>query len=210
MTWSERDQVWNLYYAAKMSGVPYPPGSVEVRRIAADPYTSVHYAINVLKGRFPEAEAKISAECRLAVKYAMEVLVPLGIKRFPEAEEAIATRARESYEYAAYVLGDRFPAGEKMISEWAIWSSLYARDVIKGPFALGEHQIVFDIEINLPQPDNPLEALKWSIFKPFKEYVDLLDENGFDTENLKSARKVVEKIRDCSLELLHFVEVLSR
>ena len=55
-----------------------------------------------------------------------------------EQEAIIATNSCYSYLYAKDVIKGRWELGEAIIATDAYWSYYYARDVIKGRFPLGE------------------------------------------------------------------------
>jgi hypothetical protein len=58
-------------------------------------------------------------------------------------QKSISKSAESSYEYAK-VAGERFPAGEKTISENPTFSLRYAIEIVKGRFELGEESISTD------------------------------------------------------------------
>jgi len=65
-------------------------------------------------------------------------------KRIPELEPVISQDAQCSYLYAREVIKVRFILGEAVISKNAQYSYFYARYVIKGRFELGEPAISKD------------------------------------------------------------------
>jgi hypothetical protein len=108
--------------------------------IAKDPELASEYARYVIKGRFPEAEAAIAKDPELASEYARYVIRG----RWPEVEAAIAKDPYLSYEYARYVIRGRFPEGEAAIAKDPYLSYEYARYVIRGRFSKGEAAIAKD------------------------------------------------------------------
>jgi len=78
--------------------------------IAQDPYASLDYAFNILKGPFPKGEDAIARDSYTSYNYAVILERP-----WPKGEDVIARDPRFAYYYARYVLKDRFPKGEKEI-----------------------------------------------------------------------------------------------
>ena len=68
---------------------------------AKDPLDAFRYALNVLKGRFVEAEPTIATDPYYAYRYALEVVKG----RWKEAEANISTSQWIAYCYAIDVLG---------------------------------------------------------------------------------------------------------
>jgi hypothetical protein len=62
-------------------------------------------------------------------------------KELKKREKAIAKSTEYSYLYAMDVLKGRFPLGEPAIAKSAKYSYWYARDILKGKFPLGEPAI---------------------------------------------------------------------
>ena len=58
-----------------------------------------------------------------------------------ENENPNEMSAKEAYQHATYVIGGRFPEGEKVIATSAEHAYDYARDVIKGRWPEGEAAI---------------------------------------------------------------------
>jgi hypothetical protein len=100
------------------------------------------HARNMLKGRFPEGEAKIATNGFYACEYARNILHG----RFPAGEAAIATDANNSYLYARYVLKGRFPEGEAKIATNGRNAYEYAKNILHGRFPAGEEAIAADSE----------------------------------------------------------------
>jgi len=74
---------------------------------------AVHYARDVIKGRWPEAEPFIKQNPLEAYQYAEEVIKG----RWPEAEHIIVTHPFSAYMYATQVLKDRWTEAEPIIKE---------------------------------------------------------------------------------------------
>ena len=74
------------------------------------PYWAYWYAMNVIKGRWLEAE-DIIARCGTSSFWYARLIGP-----FPAGEAAIATASCSSYWYAVDVLKGPFPAGEAAIA----------------------------------------------------------------------------------------------
>jgi hypothetical protein len=86
------------------------------------------YAIDVIKGRWPEAEPTITKDPNYAYLYARDVIKG----RWPEAEPTIIKDPNYVYLYAKDVIKGRWPGAESIISKNPEFAYLYARDVIKG------------------------------------------------------------------------------
>ena len=113
--YDERDEVVNMTsdmpkHVFKFIEPPQPQlPDVE----SANPHDLYLYAKNVLRRRWPEAEAKIALVPDTAFKYAKDVVKG----PFPEGEAAIAKLGYSSFLYAEYILERRFPAGEPAIRQ---------------------------------------------------------------------------------------------
>ena len=139
---------------------PFPEGEEAIARDANNSYI---YAVGVLRGRFEKGEAAIAQEPGLSVSYAVNVLkgnrflagepaiaknghaaadyVESVLKRdFPEAEAEISKYGSASFQYAE-ALGKAFPAGEAEIAKDTYHSIIYAINILKGRFELGEPEI---------------------------------------------------------------------
>ena len=92
---SERTNTWPaLHYATNVIKGRFPEG---VDAIAENPIASHNYATEVIKGRFPEGEDAIAtspAHAWYAVNYALNVIKG----RWPEAEKAIARSLKDALE----------------------------------------------------------------------------------------------------------------
>jgi len=91
--------------------------------------------------RTPELEEIIAKSpgrsAGMAYLYAVNVIKG----RWPEAEDVIAKESYTSYIYARDVIGDRFPEGEEKIKQHPKYAYLYAKDVIGGRWPEGEEAI---------------------------------------------------------------------
>ena len=97
-----------------------PPTEEEL----TDPRRAYYYAINVIGGRWPEAEATIATDPSVAEHYALNVIKG----RFPEGEAAIATDPGWAYQYAVNVIKGRFPEGEATIATDPHRAKIYLRE----------------------------------------------------------------------------------
>ena len=124
------------------------------------------YTINIVKGRWIEAENIIAADACAAIIYAKEIIK----ERFEKAEKLIAKNSYCAYKYAADTIKGRFEKAEKLIAcsdyneayikivfcskppaDYASKSSfglyLYAKNVLKGrlPTELHNRMLCFAI-----------------------------------------------------------------
>ena len=96
------------------------------------PQWAYWYARNVIKGRWPEAEAVIMQDAFWAYWYALDVLEG----RWPEAELAIIGSAKWAYHYACDVIKGRWPEAEPVIASSPSWAYWYALHVVKAHISL--------------------------------------------------------------------------
>ena len=96
-------------------------------KIAKDPKAAVEYAVNILMGRFPEAEPYILKNAKAAERYARLVR-----GKWPEAEDIIATDSWASYSYAVSVLKAPFPKGEDAILKDVENTHFYNEEILNG------------------------------------------------------------------------------
>jgi len=115
--------------------------------IMQNPGKAYHYAKDVIKGRWPEAEPYIiqgaksmsdSIGISILVGYARDVIG----ERWPEAEPVIRQNPEYAYQYARKVIGGRWPEAEPYIRQDPVWALFYARDVIKGRWPEAEPVIM--------------------------------------------------------------------
>jgi hypothetical protein len=144
----------------EMGGIVFCEGSPESLAIAGDSHFSYLYARDVLKGRFAEGEKAISQKADWSYLYALNILegrFELGEKAISENsyysqkyQEFLKTlkkdQSKKTYEYAR---DKNITFGEdsleaNIIAEDAEASYLYAKDVLKGEFKLGEKAIAKD------------------------------------------------------------------
>lgn len=128
--------------------------------------TAENFALHVLRGRWPEYEARIIGNPRFVESYARIVLLRLGSlvhwpegeaemiraadpeaaleyalrirrRRWEDAEPLFAVRGDIALRYAQEMLHGEFPAGEREIADGDIWASDYA-ELIRRRFLAGE------------------------------------------------------------------------
>ena len=104
--------------------------------ISKDSQYSFRYAMDVLKGPFPDGEESIACSARESLVYAK-----LIGKRFSLGEPMIATNLDFSYRYSKDVLNGRFPLGERLFTSDADYAFGYAINVLKSRFLAGEDVI---------------------------------------------------------------------
>ena len=130
-----------------------------------NPFASLRFAQEVIKGPFPDGEAAIASTPETALNYAMFTQKPFLLGepsiasqpltafdyakhvlagKFVLGQKSMATKADIAYEYARELLHSPFVSGEDVIATSPEYSSLYACDVRKGPFVKGEAQIAKD------------------------------------------------------------------
>jgi len=90
---------------------PKPP-RLPTQKELTDPGYAYDYAMDVIEGRWPEAEETISKSL-LACSYAIYIIKG----RWPEAEGTIANDPEAAYFYARDIIEDRWPEGEEAISK---------------------------------------------------------------------------------------------
>jgi len=86
------------------------------------------YAIDVIKGRWPEAEPFIKRYPQVSYYYAHYILDA----RWPEAESEIMKSPKYAYWYALHVIKDRWPEAEPAILRDPEKASAYTENVIGG------------------------------------------------------------------------------
>ena len=89
-----------------------------------NPHDACMYAIGVIKGRWPEFEAKLLHDRRFPVamtRYAIDVIDG----RWPEAEQFISKDPLASFLYAVNVIRGRWPEGEAAIMKVNAYASDY-------------------------------------------------------------------------------------
>ena len=99
--------------------------------------SALSYALDGLKGRWPEGEDAIASNGSTSLWYAEEVLHG----PFPKGEDAIARIPHSAVEYARFIIKGRFPKGEPFIAKEAEFALHYAQEVIKGRWPEGENAI---------------------------------------------------------------------
>ena len=91
---------------------------------------ALRYARDIIKGRWPEAEAVIAQDADAASWYARDIIKG----RWPEAEAVIAQNADAASWYASDIIKGRWPEAEAVIAQNAKAAYWYAEEVIKGPW----------------------------------------------------------------------------
>lgn len=109
----------DAYNAAKFSGCRIPHLEEDV---LTSPYFAAHYAKDIIKAPWPDAEPVIAQNGLCSAMYAELVL---GSK-FAEGESAIAQDAHAARIYSEAVIGERWKPGESAIAQDAMQSLLYA------------------------------------------------------------------------------------
>lgn len=107
------------------------------RWVWVNPKKAYNYALNVIKGRWPEGEATIAKHPMWAYLYAKNVIGG----RWPEVEPTIAKDPGSAVLYAKDVIKGRWSEGEHAIAKDPYLAHKYAIDVIKGRFPEGEEAI---------------------------------------------------------------------
>lgn len=140
----------SLRFAQEVIKGPFPDGEPA---IATTPETALNYALLTEKP-FPLGEPSIAAQPLTAFDYAKSILTG----RFVLGEESMATKADIAYGYARELLHAPFVLGEDVIATSPGYSSLYASDVLKGPFVKGEAQIAKDPRYAIQYATTVLDA----------------------------------------------------
>ena len=86
-----------------------------------------NYALNVIQGRWPEAEHIIMKDPKYAYLYALEIIND----RWIEAEQYIMEDPYFSYEYALNVIQGRWPEAEHVIMTDTNTALLYACEILE-------------------------------------------------------------------------------
>ena len=122
-----------LIFMESVIGGPYPP----LEHWITTPELALTYAVDIVKGPWPEGEPLIAKSRNASYQYANYVLRD----RFPAGEKTISRSSTESLKYAKNIIKGRFPEGEDTISMESESAYEYARDIIKGPWPKGEPAI---------------------------------------------------------------------
>ena len=101
---------------------------------SGDARAAYHYAHDILKAPWPEAEPQIAQDPDAAYWYARYVLKA----PFPQAEPQIAQDPLVAYLYARYVLKAPWPEAEPQIAQDPDAAYRYARDLLKRPWPEAE------------------------------------------------------------------------
>ena len=106
--------------------------------IMKDPYCAYEYALLVIKDRWPEAEENILKDPASAALYAVNIIED----RWPEAEPIIMNKPNAALSYAHKAIKGRWPEAEEVILKEPSAAVLYAADVIKGRWPEAEPYIM--------------------------------------------------------------------
>ena len=98
------------------------------------------YAMDVIGGRWPEAEQKIKTNAYAAYIYARDVIKG----RWPEAEPTIVQYPEFAFKYIHDVIKGRWPEAEPTIMRNPLYACLYASEIIKGRWPEAEPTIMTD------------------------------------------------------------------
>lgn len=159
-----------LQYAKNIMKRRWPEAEAE---IAKNPALAYDYAQSVIKGRWPEAEAVIAKNPQWAYRYAIDVLK----SRFLEGEATIAQFSGWAFHYANDIIKDRWPEGEAAIIKDPWWTHEYARAVVKGRWPEGEASMMGRLAVWGDYTDRILESayLDVSSFDEFIKHPDVID-----------------------------------
>lgn len=131
------DQRALFNYALNVIGGRWPDAEPY---IIQDPEYAFMYAEDILNSRWPEAEPIIMKQPNWAYEYARDVIG----SRWLEAEPYIMKSGRSASLYSIEVIGGRWPEAEPYIMRGPQWAYEYARDVIKGRWIEAEPIIMKD------------------------------------------------------------------
>jgi hypothetical protein len=140
-------------YALNILKKPFPLGEPAIAKNAT---TSYGYAKNVLKGRFKLGEPAIYQDTekmysgvyryfiRNAKKKTTEALDLKNLVTDPKKLKTYDTHISPSEAYSKLQVGDKDPILVKAVAKNSNYAFLYAKDILKGPFPLGEPIIAKD------------------------------------------------------------------
>lgn len=114
--------------------------------IKKDPFVAFGYAHNVIRGRWKEAEPYIIEIASPAYYYASGVMK----ERWPEAEPIIMRDSYFAYNYAKYVIKERWIEAEEFISKESFWYKVYIRDILN---------IDIDLEFDIDSLNEAIEEI---------------------------------------------------
>jgi hypothetical protein len=159
-----------------MSQAEFVGACQEYARILQDQdgEAAVRFAINVIQGRFPEAEPIIVENGEDIYLYALSAIGG----RWLEAEKYIGENlsyfvnqtdvSKYFYLYACDIIKGRFPEAEPVIGDDAELAFKYAAEILKGRFVEGEQAIL--------DSGNPIMACDYAI--------EVLKSRWFEAEDL--------------------------
>ena len=100
-----------------------------------NPRWALNFALQVIKGRWPEAEPYIMQDPHSALGYAQSIIQD----RWPEAEPYILQNRDDAFIYAKYVIQGRWPEYEETMGDNPIDLLDYCSEVIRGRLPEKEH-----------------------------------------------------------------------
>lgn len=106
--------------------------------IKREPNLAFWYALDIIKGRWEEAESVIMKCPIYAYEYALDIING----RWYEAEPYIKKDPYYAYYYARYITKERWEEAEPTIMKNTIYAYYYARDIIKGRWIEAEPYIM--------------------------------------------------------------------
>jgi len=130
--------------------------TVEIPRLA------LAYAIDVIKGRWPEAEPCIMKDSDAAGAYALDVIKG----RWREAEPYIMKNPEVALAYAKDVIKGRWPEAEPIIMKLLEIVPWYAKDVIKGRWREAEPYIMEDPRLAVGYAKDVIKG-RWREAEPY-------------------------------------------
>jgi hypothetical protein len=115
---------WALWYAMEVINGRWPEAEPYIMK--GDPADIQMYAMSVIHGRWPEAEPYIMKEPTWAYWYTRLFMVG----RWKDAEPYIMKDSETAYRYASIVINGRWKDAEPYIMKEPKWAYLYALDVL--------------------------------------------------------------------------------
>ena len=109
-----------------------PPGPCDL----SDPKMAFHYALNVLRGPWPEGEAIIATHGFFSYQYALEVLGG----RFLAGEPAVI-QDKHIIAYAKHIIRGRWPEAEKYLLQRPAAAHRYAVEIVQARWQEAEPHI---------------------------------------------------------------------
>ncbi len=104
--------------------------NITAKEALKDPINAFEYALNVIGGRWPEAEPVIMQDAYAACEYACNILKC----RWPEAEPVIMQKGYSAFCYARDIINDRWLEAEPYIAKDFHWHWLEVEPYIARDF----------------------------------------------------------------------------